>query len=88
MADKLATAFRLHLDTVKGLDALVESPPEWLEGCAPGPVENRTEVIERLVFLAVRHRHFGMPTSDRNERSPEGEGVSRSGKKPSVKGKR
>lgn len=88
MADKLATAFRLHLDTVKGLDDLVESPPEWLESCAPGPVENRTEVIERLVFLAVRHRHFGLPSDSRSERSPEVSKDSRSSKKPKASAKR
>lgn len=62
MADKLATAFRLHMDTVQRLDQLVDSPPAWLESCAPGPVENRTEVIERLVFLAVKHATFGLPS--------------------------
>jgi hypothetical protein len=65
MADKLATAFRLHLDTVQRLDDLVDNPPAWLNAVAPGPVENRTEVIERLVFLAVKHSHFGMPSDDR-----------------------
>lgn len=59
MADKVQTAFKLHLKTVNDLDALADAPPEWLNECAPGPVRNRTDVVERLVFLAIKHRWFG-----------------------------
>lgn len=59
MTDKVQTAFKLHLKTVNDLDALADAPPAWLNDCAPGPVRNRTDVVERLVFLAIKHRWFG-----------------------------
>jgi len=62
MQDKYQTAFRLHIKTINRLDALVKSPPGWLENCAPGPVKDRTDVVERLVFLAEKHSSFGMPS--------------------------
>lgn len=69
MADKVQTAFRLHLKTVNDLDALADAPPGWLEECAPGPIQNRTDVVERLVFLAVKHRWFGAVPSDHPQES-------------------
>lgn len=65
MHDKVQTAFRLHLKTIQRLDALVKSPPAWLDACAVGPIQNRTDVVERLVFLAEKHSTFGLPADDR-----------------------
>lgn len=65
MSEKFLTAFRLFDKTVKRLDKLVASPPAWLDGCAPGPVKDRTDVVERLIFLAEKHHAFGLPSDDR-----------------------
>lgn len=60
MKKKVQTAFRLYPETFERLDSLVESPPAWLSSIMPGPVQDRTDVVERLVFLAVKHTAFGM----------------------------
>jgi hypothetical protein len=53
MATKMQTNFRLFESSIADLDRLVSNPPPWLTACAPGPVKDRTEVVERLIFLAT-----------------------------------
>ena len=65
MKTKVQTAFRLYQETLDQLDTMVESPPEWLLTIAPGPVKDRTDAVERLIFLAAKHHSFGQPASDR-----------------------
>lgn len=61
MVKKVPVAFRFYEDTLDRLDKLVASPPGWLATVMPGPVQDKTDVIERLVFLAERHSSFGLP---------------------------
>ena len=71
MQDKIATNFRLHVKSMTRLDALVKAPPAWLDACAPGPVKDRTDVIERLLFLAEKHTTFGMPSEHQEPTKPK-----------------
>ena len=70
MQKKIPTAFRLYQESLDQLDALVESPPAWLSSIMPGPIQDRTEVLERLIFLACKHHPFGMPADDQPPKSP------------------
>jgi len=64
MVKKVATAFRLYQDSIDQLDQLVNSPPDWLKQCAPGLIQDRTEVVERLIFLACRQQPFGSSSAN------------------------
>lgn len=64
MAAKVPTAMRLYQDTLDRLDKLVANPPAWLTSMTFGPVQDRTDVVERLIFLAERHSGFGLPADD------------------------
>lgn len=52
MEHKVQTSFRVYRETLARLDALLASPPAWLNAAGIGPVNDRTEILERLVFLA------------------------------------
>lgn len=88
MQDKVATNFRLHLRTMNRLDKLVEKPPAWLDGCLPNPVKDRTDVIERLIFLAEKHASFGLPSDDQSHGEAVAESPTSRSQKPKASRKR
>lgn len=53
MKKKVQTAFRLFQQAIDDLDALIAVQPDWLTDVAPGPMQDRTDVVERLIFSAM-----------------------------------
>lgn len=63
-AAKVQTSFRLFEATMQRLDRLVADPPDWLASIMPGPPADRTDVVERLIFIAEQQRRAGLPVGD------------------------